>query len=318
MSLSHHRLSIRQVEHALEKIDPIFLNTPQYNCESLSELLQLTLINKIETLNPIRSFKGRGAEVLVSNAKDGEHLICASAGNFGQAVAYSCRKRKIKLTVYASVNANPYKLERIRSFGAKVIQAGEDFDAAKLEAKKAATKLNARFVEDSQEIETLEGAATIGLELLKLPQKSDALLIAIGNGSLFNGIARVFKELNPTTKMIAVQAKGAPAMIESWKAQKLIAHNSVQTIADGIAVRIPVPQALEDMRDLVDDTILVEETSIIKSMQLIYQHVGIVTEPSGAVGVAAILENQNTFKGKNVVHIICGGNLTQEQIKKYL
>ncbi len=107
-------------------------------------------------------------------------------------------------------------------------------------------------------------------------------------------------------------------MVESWRSSTVINHESTNTIADGIAVRIPIPQALEDMEGLVDDAILVEDQSIIKAMQLIHQHLGIVSEPSGAVGLAVILENPFLFKGQTVATVICGGNLTTGQMNRWL
>jgi len=313
----NHRLSVTRIEEAFRKIDPVFLRTPQYINESLSELFTTKLILKIETLNPIRSFKGRGADFLVSEAEANTPLICASAGNFGQAMAYACRKRKIKLTVYASTKANPLKIERMKYFGANVILQGDDFDAAKLEAKRVAKDSGARFIEDSLDIETLEGAGTIGLELLKFGQPIDALLIALGNGAMINGIGRIFKERSPKTKIIAVQAAGAPAMIESWRKKTMVTYEHTKTIADGIAVRIPVPEALEDMNGIVDDAILVDEDSILKAMKLLHLHAGIVTEPSGAVGIAALMENKRLYEGKTVATIVCGGNVTEQQLQTW-
>lgn len=314
----NYRLSIESVKEATQIIDPVFQNSAQFISDSLSELLNLTLVVKMETSNPVRCFKGRGAEVFVSKASTDTHFVCASAGNFGQAMAYSCRKRNIRLTVYASKNANQFKLDRMKSLGAEVIQFGVDFDSAKLEAKRKSKELKATFIEDSQNIESLEGAATIGLELLSFPNKIDIILIALGNGALFNGIARIIKHSSPTTKIVAVQAKGAPAMIDSWRSSKIVTYETSNTIADGITVRIPIPQALKDMKGLVDDTLLVDDNSIIQGMRLIHQHLGVVSEPSGAVGIAAILENPNYFKNQTVATVVCGGNLTTQQVKLWL
>ena len=132
------RSSLERMEEAVRVIDPVFLDTPQFECEPLGDRLGGRLALKIETLNPIRSFKGRGTDLLVSRAKDGVRLVCASAGNFGQAMAYSCRKRGLNLTVYASTGANELKVERMRALGADVILHGPDFDAAKEEARRAA------------------------------------------------------------------------------------------------------------------------------------------------------------------------------------
>ncbi|HZS08199.1 MAG TPA: threonine/serine dehydratase [Blastocatellia bacterium] len=313
-----YRLSLERIGQAARIIDPVFLHTPQFVCEPLSDELGTRLALKIETLNPIRSFKGRGADLLVSQAADDARLVCASAGNFGQAMAWACRKKGLPLTVFAGTHANHLKVERMRKLGAHVILHGEDFDAAKLEARRVASEQGARFVEDSLDIETLEGAGTMGLELLAFPEPLDALLIALGNGAMLNGVARVMKARSPRTRIIAVQAAGAPAMIESWRAGRLIAHDQTHTIADGIAVRVPVPQALEDMRGLVDDAILVREETIIEGIRLLCRHAGVVTEPSGAVGIAAILERPEMFRDQMVGTIVCGGNLTGEQMRQWL
>ncbi len=233
-------------------------------------------------------------------------------------MAYACRKRGIPLTVYAATSANALKLERMRSLGARVVLHGEDFDAAKLEARRVADESGERFVEDGLDIETLEGAETIGLELLSVAEPLDALLVPLGNGALFNGVARVMKARSPKTRMIAVQAVGAPAMVESWRAGQVVVRERIDTIADGIGVRVPTPQALDDMRGLVDDAVLVTEDAIVQGMRLLHRHVGIVAEPSGAVGVAAILEQHDRFRGQVVGTIICGGNLTVKQMEQWL
>jgi len=318
MSQSIHRLSLKRIEQAAKSIDPVFLNSPQFECEPLNKVLGTRLVLKVETLNPIRSFKGRRADFLVSQVKGEDRLVCASAGNFGQAMAYACRKHGFNLTVYSSTYANPFKVERMRSLGAKVILRGDDFDAAKHEARHAALEQNYRFIEDSRDIETAEGAGTIGLEWLSFPEPLDALLIPLGNGAMINGIARVIKARSPKTQIIAIQAAGAPAMIESWRAGRVIIHDRIRTIADGIGVRVPVPEALEDMRNLVDNAILVGEDTILKAMRLIHRYVGIVAEPSGAVGIAAILEQPKRFDERCVGTIICGGNLTLEQMQAWL
>jgi threonine dehydratase len=199
-----------------------------------------------------------------------------------------------------------------------VILAGEDFDASKFEAKRKASSMGVRIVEDGLDIETLEGTGTIALELLTFQKSLDILLIALGNGALINGIARVYKALSPSTKIVAVQSVGAPAMVESWKAGRIIIHERIHTIADGIGVRVPVQQALDDMNGLVDDALLVSDDTTIRGMQLLHRHLGIIAEPSGAVGIAAILENPGVFSGQTVGTIICGGNLTDEQIKKWI
>lgn len=312
------RLSIGRVERAVRVIDPVFLNSPQFVCEPLGEEIGARLAIKVETLNPIRSFKGRGTEFLVSEAESGVPLVCASAGNFGQAMAYSCRKRGLGLTVYAGTNANQLKVARMRALGARVVLHGADFDDAKVEARRVSRERGARFVEDGLDVETLEGAGTMGLEWLRFPGPLDALLVPLGNGAMFNGVAGVIKDRSPATRMVIVQAAGAPAMTESWRTGRLVAHDRMETIADGIGVRVPIPQALEDMDGLVDDAVLVGEDSIIEAMRLLHRHAGVVAEPSGVVGVAAVLERPDLFRAQLVGTMICGGNLTAGQTREWL
>lgn len=311
------RLTLADIQAAEPRIDPVFRQSPQYICEPLSELLGCELTLKVETQNPIRSFKGRGADWLMQGHTAGR-VVCASAGNFGQAVAYAARKRQIPLTVYAGLTANPLKVSRMRALGAEVILFGDDFDAAKAEARHVAQSTGDRFVEDGLDLETLVGAGTIGTELARLPYHLDSLLVPLGNGALINGIGTALKALQPNTSIVAVQAEGAPAMLESWWQKRLVVHDHIQTIADGIGVRVPVPQALTDMEATVDDGLLVSEAGIRKAMQLLHRHAGLVVEPSGAVGVAALLEHPDRFRGSRVGAVICGGNLTEVQIRECL
>jgi threonine dehydratase len=206
----------------------------------------------------------------------------------------------------------------MKSLGAEMILAGDDFDAAKEQARQYADQKKFRFVEDGNDVETAEGAGTMALELLEAENNIDFFLVPLGNGALLNGVATVFKNKSPHTKVVAIQAAGAPAMIESWKERKIITSEKVNTIADGIAVRVPVPVALDDMSNLIDDAILVTEESILKAIKLLHQHAGLVIEPSGAVGIAAILENKNLFHGKTCATILCGGNMTEKQMKEWL
>ncbi|MDX1384337.1 MAG: pyridoxal-phosphate dependent enzyme [Thermoanaerobaculia bacterium] len=312
------RLQIERIRAAAERIDPVFLDSPQGPAADLGRHLGVRLVVKDETRNPVRCFKGRGSEALVSIHRDDRPILCASAGNFGQAMAYSCSRRGVAITVYASVNASAIKLERMRELGAVVVEHGEDFDAAKDEARRAAAASGARFVEDSLDVETVEGAGTMALELAGLDEDVDAILVPLGNGAMFNGIACVLRELRPAIERIAVQARGAPAMIESWRGGRAIEGGPVTTIADGIAVRVPVLQALADMDGLADDGVLVSEDSILEAMRVIYRHAGRVVEPSSAVGVAALIETPERFAGRTVATVLCGANVSAAQLQQWL
>lgn len=316
-----HRLSLARIERAYGRIDPVFRDSPQFDCEPLSRALGVhSAVLKVETANPLRSFKGRGADFFMQENLERlakRPLVCASAGNWGQAMAWSCRALQRKLTVYAARNANEFKLARIREMGAEVRLFGEDFDSAKAEAKRWCDEAGAVFVEDGAAAEVSEGAGTIGLELLRGGASIEVLLIPLGNGALATGIGRWVKAHAPNVQVIAVAASGADAMAASWRAGKVVERASVQTIADGIAVRVPVSEAVDDMRGTLDDVVLVDDDAIQRAMRLVWRHAGQLVEPAGAAGVAAMLAHPH-WRGLRVATVLCGSNLTGDQIARWL
>jgi threonine dehydratase len=319
------RISLERIEEAARVIDPVFLDSPQFVSEGISAELGFRLLCKVESVNPIRSFKGRGTEYFVHRLVQRQggsgalpELVCASAGNFGQGLAYAARKRGLAVTIFAAETANPLKIEKMREFGARVELAGADFDAAKDAAREFAERSGAVYVEDGLEPAIAEGAGTIGVELAHWPEPLDTVLVPLGNGSLLAGIGTWLKAHSPETRVIGVCAAGAPAMAESWRADKLIETAAAETIADGIAVRVPIPEALDDLRDLVDDVVLVDDATIVQAIRLLHRELGVLVEPAGAAGVAAALADRERFAGQLVATPLCGGNLTAEQIAEWV
>lgn len=318
-----HRLRLENVLRAASLIDPVFLNSPQFNCEPLSAELGCALTLKLETANPIRSFKGRGAGYLVAarladGSLKGRRLVGASAGNWGQALAYACRAHGIPLTLFAATTANPLKVARMKALGAEMVLTGHDFDAAKEAGEAHARATGGLWVADGLDPEAAEGAATIALELLAGAEKPDVLAVPLGNGALLTGVARWAKAVQPGIEVIGVQATGADAMEKSWRSGQLVFPPAVATIADGIGVRVPIREAVEDMKGLVDDVLLVRDEEIIAAMRLLFRSAGLMAEPSGAAGVAAIAAHPARFRGRRVATVICGSNLTAEQVKDWL
>lgn len=321
--LPRHRLRLPAILQAFSAIDPVFLGSPQYDCEPLSARLGCRLTLKVETANPIRSFKGRGASFLVhqrlaSGALAGGRALGASAGNWGQALGYVCRGLNLPLTIYAATAANPLKVERMRALGAEVRLHGEDYDAAKQEAERFAAQSGVPMLSDGLDTEAAEGAGTIGVELMSGPQRPDVIVVPLGGGAMLTGIARWCKAVAPDIEVIGVQASGADAMEKSWRTGTLVFRDAIATIADGIGVRVPVLEAVEDMRGLVDDVHLVDDDTIIAAMRMLLREAGIVAEPSGAAGVAAILARPAHFRGRRVATVICGGNVTADQFAMWL
>jgi threonine dehydratase len=314
------RLDLDRIRSAVCSIAPVFQNTPQYVCPPLGEALGCELILKIETANPIRCFKGRGTETVMARLINSgpRAAVCASAGNLGQALAYSGRSRQIPITVVAGSTANPYKLERIRALGATVCIADGDIEDARHLARQIANSENAFLVEDSEDIDTCEGAGTIGLELLEGIGPIDVVLVALGGGALATGVGYVFKCLAPHVEIVCVQPKGAPAMALSWRTRSIVETERTDTIADGVAGRFPIPAVLDDLLVVADHVALVEEGSIIAGMRMLYRSAGLIAEPSAALGIAALLEDPLRYTGKRVATIICGSNVIPTDFERWV
>ncbi|NVK34159.1 MAG: pyridoxal-phosphate dependent enzyme [Rhodobacteraceae bacterium] len=308
-------LSFQNIEDARSRVDPVFLNSPLLRAEAHG----LSIAAKDETTNPIKSFKGRGTSYfLARGVAGGQKLVTASAGNFGQGLAYNASRAGCPLIVFSSVNASPVKIAAMRSFGAEVRLEGDDFDAAKEAARNYAKTQNCPFVEDGALEEIAEGAGTIAVELLEEAGPLDAVIVPLGNGALAAGVGCAIKAMAPQTQVIAVAAKGAPCMALSWQEQKVIETEEADTIADGIAVRIPVPEALDWLRDTIDEIVLVEDADILQAMRFAYDSWGRIVEPAGAAGLAGILKLSARLEGRRVGTILCGGNLTEDQISNWL
>jgi threonine dehydratase len=305
------RLDMGRIWAARQVIDPVFLDTPLYRCEALEPGLGCAVSIKLETANPVRSFKARGTEVVASTlAGSGSRaVVCASAGNLGQALAWSGRGRGLDVTVVASRFAPAVKLDRIRALGTRLELVDGDLDTACERAADIARHDGIWLLEDSLDIETCEGAATIGLELAGTAPSFDAVLIALGGGALATGVGHVLKALAPEVEVICVQPLGAPAMTYSWRQRRVVTTDSTSTIADAVAGRRPIAAVLDDLLLVADDAVLVQEASIIAGMQMLLDHAGLAVEPSAALGIAAVLEDRDRFAGRHVVTIVCGGNV---------
>lgn len=308
------RLDTARIQAARQIIDPVFLDTPLYRCEALDPDLGCMVSIKLETANPVRSFKGRGTELVANQlAENGSYAVaCASAGNLGQALAWSGRRRGLEVTVWASRFAPASKLERIRAFGAELELVDADFDTARERAASAAAADGIRLVEDSLDIETCEGAATIGLELVNGTPSLDVVLIALGGGAMATGVGHVVKALMPDVEVVCIQPEGASAMTRSYRHRHVVTTDSTHTIADGVASRRPMSAVLDDLLLVADDAVLVQEHSIIAGMRMLFDRAGLVVEPSAALGIAAILENRDRFAGRHVATIMCGSNVNMD------
>lgn len=312
-------LSPRRIAEARELIAPAFLDSPLLTSPGLNRHLGMSLWLKDETDNPIRSFKGRGTSLFATRELSGPTtLVAASAGNFGQGLAYSATRAGHKVIVYAAETASPLKIEAMRRLGAQVVLHGPDLDAAKEEARDFAASEGLYFVEDGAEPAIAEGAGTMGVEITQAVSSLDAVFIPLGNGALATGIGCWIKNHSPRTRIIAVAAEGAPCMARSFAAGSVVETPAADTIADGIAVRVPVPFALASMTNTIDEVMLVSDATILEAMRLVQRHLERIVEPAGAAGLAGLIRRRADYSGARVATVLCGANLTPQQISAWL
>jgi threonine dehydratase len=307
------RLTTAGIARAVQGISPVFLQTPLVQHDDVDVWLGARVALKVESLGPLRSFKGRGGDWFMRQRSSKGPVCAASAGNFGQALAWAARAAGESCTIFASIHASPLKLARMRALGSTVIQEGADFDAAKDAARAYALAHAIEFVEDGEALAISEGAGTIAVELANAVTL-DTLLVPLGNGALLAGVATWMKAVAPSTRIIGVVADGAPAMMRALTGIQVDLTIPVTTIADGIAVRVPVKAAVDDLRALTDDLVAVREDAIVAAIRGLISHAGLVIEPAGAVGVAAMLSAPHGTYGDRVGTILCGGNVTTEQL----
>ncbi len=260
----------------------------------------MPVIVKVETVNPIRSFKGRGTWV-VTHGLAGEGRIgpdrpiaCVSAGNFGQGIAYAARALGIPAVVFTSRNANPGKIERMRALGAEVISVGETFDDARVASEAYAREHPVELLVDGDDPRIACGAGTLALEVTdaaavgRLPRPA-AAIIPVGNGALINGVASWLRATIAGCRVIGVQAEAARAMALSFDAGRPIDTETADTYADGIAARVAIPAAVALMPGRVDEMRLVSEAALHEAQAVLTRELGITVEGAAAATWAGAL-----------------------------
>jgi threonine dehydratase len=295
-------LSLSRIAEAPKAINPAFLHSPQFASAQLSERLEREVVVKVETLNPIGSFKGRGTSLLARDLDASRTWVCATAGNFGQGLAHAARERGAGAHVFVGDDAPAGKVERIRALGAEV----EVRDQPEVAAREHAEADDGRLlVADGSHPSIAEGAGTIAVELQDAGP-FDAVVVQLGDGALITGVARWLKAEAPQTRVIGVCASGAPAMAQSFAAGRPIAVEGTGTIAGTLAITDPLPESLERVLALVDDVLLVDDDDMRSAMALIADATGVLVEPAGAAGVAALARHGAGLPAGRVGVILTG------------
>jgi threonine dehydratase len=301
---------------ARERIDPVFLDSPLMRHPGLDEALGCAVTLKLETLNPIRSFKGRGTEALMSVLpRETPGVLATSTGNFGQGLARAAARRGIASTIVVPAGTSALKVSAMRRLGATVHEVTPADGNGKAVARRMASDAGLLLIEDGLHPEIDAGAGTIAQELTDAGVSPEVLLIQVGDGALAGGVGAWLRERAPGTRIVGVVAAGAPSLARSIEADQDV-EAPVETIAEGIAVSRPVAGAVPRLRQVLDEVVLVSDEAMLRGMRLLAEAAGIVAEPAGAAGIAALLTEPERYRGRGVVSIITGSNVDTAMLRR--
>jgi threonine dehydratase len=304
-------VTLEDVQAAARRLDGVAQRTHIETSRAVSEAAGVTTVLKCEHLQRTGSFKIRGAYNRIVNLTAAERdagVVCASAGNHAQGVALSARLAGVQARVFMPVGAPLPKVEATRAYGAEVVLTGETFDDAFAASQEWAAQQGATFVHPFDHPDIIAGQGTIGLELCEQVPDIATVVVPVGGGGLISGIATAVKALKPACRVVGVQAAGAASFPASLAAGEPRTVTSLSTIADGIAVKTPGTLTLAHVRARVDEVVTVTDESIARAVLLLVERAKQVVEPSGAAGLAAVLDGAATLVGPVVV-ILGGGNV---------
>ena len=314
-------VSFKDVLEALPRVRSVLKPTPLYEWPGLSELLDCQYFVKHENHQPVGAFKIRGGINLVSTLSNEERaagILGCSTGNHGQSLAYAAKKFGVECTIVVPAGNNPGKGAAIRRLGAKLIEHGRDFDEARTYVEKELVQSGLRYVHSANEPALIAGVGSMALEVFDDLPNPDVILVPIGLGSGTASTCIVAKHLRPETKVIGVQAEGAPAVAMSWKNRQIGTNYECNTWAEGVATRVPAEMTLGIMNELLDDVILVSDDEMRQAVYWLLEHTHNLAEGAGAATLAAAWKERSTFAGLKVVGVLSGGNLDLNQLPKIL
>lgn len=297
---------------ARERIGALVHRTALQGCRTLSERCGAEVFLKLENLQKTGSFKIRGAANAIYRLEPQEALrgiVCASAGNHAQGVAWAATARGLAATVVMPLGAPAAKVEATRAYGAQVVLHGHSYDEACAYALELQRERGARFVHAFDDAEVIAGQGTIALEMLEAMYDVQTVVAPIGGGGLLAGLAVALKEHNPRIRVIGVQAAGAPSMSRALAAGRPETLGAVATIADGIAVKRSGDLTFRCIQRYVDEVVLVTEAEIAQAMLFLLERCKLAAEGAGVVGVAALLAGKLGGRLGKVATVVSGGNL---------
>lgn len=308
-------INAEDIRKAGERLKGVVKHTPLDRNMNLSDQYKANIYLKREDLQVVRSYKIRGAYNLISSIPASElakGIVCASAGNHAQGVAYSCHQLDIPGKIFMPNTTPKQKVTQVKMFGkqnVEVVLTGDTFDDAYLEAINDCKANHKTFVPPFDNPKIVEGQGTVALEILDDFQgKIDYVFVPVGGGGLTSGVLSYFKAMSPETRIIGVEPLGAPAMMESLKQKKVVTLDSIDKFVDGAAVKRVGDLNFKICSQFLDDIVLVPEGKVCSTIIKLYNEEAIVVEPAGALSTSALDYYKDKIQGKNVVCIVSGSN----------
>ena len=307
--------TIEAIDKASEVLGEILEPTPFLKNNNLSDIYEANVFLKREDLQMVRSYKIRGAynkirSIAPETLKKG--IVCASAGNHAQGVAFSCSKLQIIGSIFMPTTTPKQKIEQVKMFGREFIEivlTGDTFDAANAAAIAFAAESGRTFIPPFDDPKVMEGQGTIGREILNQAKvKLDYVFVPIGGGGLASGLGSYFKMMSPETKIIGVEPGGAPCMKAAIEAGELVELEHIDKFVDGAAVKKAGALTYQVCKEVLDDIVVVPEGAVCTTIIQMYNKSAIVVEPAGALASAALRFYADEIKGKNVACIVSGSN----------
>lgn len=308
-------ITVENINKAASNLKDVATHTPlQFNMW-LSDEFGCKVYLKREDLQPVRSYKLRGAYnkiISLSEEEKQKGVVCASAGNHAQGVAYSCKLLNINGTIFMPVTTPSQKVDKVKQFGrskVEVVLVGDTFDDAYKAAKKYCDAKQLQFIHPFDDEKVMEGQGTIAKEILEdLKDQIDYVIVPVGGGGLASGLTSYFEKLSPHTKIIGIEPEGAPSMSESINKGYIVELNEIDKFIDGAAVQRVGEKTFEICKNKLHKMICVPEGKVCTTILNLYNQQAIVVEPAGALAITALHDLKNELKGKTVVCIVSGSN----------
>ncbi|EAW7134569.1 threonine ammonia-lyase [Listeria monocytogenes] len=306
------------VEKAYEVLKSVVKHTPLEYDFYLSEKYHCNVYLKREDLQRVRSFKLRGAFFAISRLSAeqlAKGVVCASAGNHAQGVAYTCKRMTVPATIFMPTTTPQQKVSQVKFFGGsnvEVVLVGDTFDASATAAKEFAAAHGQTFIPPFDDPDIIAGQGSLAVEMVKdlnkAHEQADYVFAGIGGGGLISGVATYLKAKSPITKIIGVEPDGAPSMTAALKQNQVVTLDKIDKFVDGAAVKEVGSLTFQHAKVLVDEVTTISEGAVCSTILDMYTKQAIVAEPAGALSVAALETYREEIKDKTVVCIVSGGN----------